>query len=120
MSSELVARRLALRAVEQSCSGMGLRSRRCLQNNQMLCFALRVSEKPSWAGVAFGGMARWATSASVALAEHGFSLTLARLLSQAHLGLRRNDGVLPGSRTLRGNVAGQRLAMLSNWRIFPA
>jgi hypothetical protein len=41
----------------------------------MLCFALRVSEKPSWAGVALGGMARWATSASVALAEHGFSPT---------------------------------------------
>ncbi len=40
--------------------------------------------KRHWAGVALGGMARWATSASVALAERLFSLTLARLLSQTH------------------------------------
>ena len=42
--------------------------------------ALRVSGKPCWAGVDLGGMARWGTSASVALAEHGFPLTKHRVI----------------------------------------
>ncbi len=40
--------------------------------------------KGHWAGVALGGMARWATSASVALAEHPFSLALVRFISHTH------------------------------------
>jgi len=38
-------------------------------------YALRVSGKPSWAGVDLGGTGRWPASASAALAEHGLPLT---------------------------------------------
>ncbi len=38
----------------------------------------RESEKGRWASVALGGTTRWVASASVALAEHAFSLPLGR------------------------------------------
>ena len=50
--------------------------------------ALRVRGKPSWAGVALGGMARWATPASVALAEHGFPLTKHRFIMKTAPSIR--------------------------------
>jgi hypothetical protein len=36
--------------------------------------------KASWAGVDLGGMAPWASFASVALAEHGFLITKQRFI----------------------------------------
>jgi hypothetical protein len=44
--------------------------------NQAIAEALRTKEKVHWARVALGGMARWTTSASVALAERPFSSVL--------------------------------------------
>jgi hypothetical protein len=53
--------------------------------NQIITEALRARGQGHWAGVALGGMARRATSASVALAEHPCSLALARFVTQTTL-----------------------------------
>jgi hypothetical protein len=50
--------------------------------NQTIGEALRATQEEHWACVALGGMARWATSASIALAECTFCLALARFFSE--------------------------------------
>ncbi|TSJ78502.1 hypothetical protein [Rariglobus hedericola] len=60
---------------------MSVQNRVCLLNKPAHRWALyELSEKKHWAGVALGGTTLWVASASVALAERLFSLTLVRFI----------------------------------------